>query len=472
MSGAARRLAAGINGLLVAVGGVVALGLVTAIADQRRVRVDLTADGTATLSPEVRTALARIRADGRPLRIVAFSSQARDAEAALRDRYARDLLRQLEHVGAVQTQFVDFDADRRTAESLGVDRYGTWVVTLGDDRVDLVERDLFRQVGRGEARALQFLGEPAVVGALARLLTPHAPVLYALAGHGERRLDPRGGGELPALTARIAEQGWEIRTLDLLRGTGAAGAPAVPDDAAAVLSLGAQVALSPAEDAALDGYLARGGALAVFVDPGRPVPSCLPRFGVAVSDGVAQDTRHIYPYDDRPWLEVADHPLTAALARDGLAVVLASAAPVRPVEVARARYAPLLRTGRGGWVERGGERPATFDPPTDGAGPVDVAAAVQGGGPTGWRVVVVGDADVLTDDVLADGPGNVAFVLDALRWLVDEEPVAPAAGRAGRLRRVVLSGAQLATLRLVLVVGWPLVPLGLAAALHLWRRSR
>jgi len=472
VSGAARRLASGINGLIVAVGGVVALGLVTAIADQRRVRLDLTADRAATLSTELRTQLERIRADGRPLHLVAFSSQARDAEAAVRDRFARDLVRQLEQSGAAQTQFVDFDADRRTAESLGVDRYGTWVITLGDDRVDLAERDLFRHAGTRETRALQFLGESAVSGALSRLLTPRAPVLYALTGHGERRLDPRGGGDLPGLAAEVAQHGWEVRPLDLVRGSGAVGAPTVPDDADVVLSLGAQVALTPSEDAALLGFLARGGALAVFVDPGRPTPSCLARFGVMVGDGVVQDTRQIYPFDDRPWLDVAAHPLTAAITRDALAVVLASAAPVRPVEVPGVRYSPLLRTGRTGWVERGQERPATFDPPSDAAGPVDVAAAVQGGGPTGGRLVVVGDADVLTDAVLADGPGNPAFVMDALRWLIDADASAAPVGRVGRLRQIALTGAQLATLRLVLAVGWPLVPLGVAAALHLWRRSR
>jgi hypothetical protein len=185
-----------------------------------------------------------------------------------------------------------------------------------------------------------------------------------------------------------------------------------------------------------------------------------------------QDTRHIFPFDDRPWLEVANHPITAAIVRDDLAVVLASAAPVRPVAVSGARYAPLLHTGRSGWVERGQERPATFDPATDGQGPVDAAAAVQWGGPTGGRLVVVGDADVLSDAVLAEGPGNTAFVVDALRWLVTSESSAPAVGRTGRLRQLVLTGAQVAMLRLVLVVAWPLVPLALAAALHQWRRSR
>src|SRR5262249_40910575 len=144
------------------------------------------------------------------------------------------------HSKHVRTKFVDFDADRMTAEKLGVSQYGTIVVQTTKDRVDLRDRDVFHRKGKKDDIQLDFFGEAQVTKAMSQLLSATPRVVYTLVGHGEKRfdtnLDPQG--DLKALHQLLQNQGYTCQPLDLLRGKeedAGSKPPAVPDDANAVL---------------------------------------------------------------------------------------------------------------------------------------------------------------------------------------------------------------------------------------------
>lgn len=470
-----RRLATGANAVLVAALVVALVGTLVDLAVRHPVRWDLTEDASATLLPETRALLDRIGERQAPFEITAFSSQQKNEEAWIRDRMVRDFLRSLEIASPwVHTRFVDFDADRRTAEELGVDRYGTIVVQGLENRVDLTDRELFRASGKGDARQLQFLGEDAVGKAFEQILSNRQRRIYALTGHGERAPYDRGMGELRTLASLVDAQGWQLAPLDLLRDAAPGAPPAVPDDAAAVLLLAPTAPLGASEEDALRSFLGRGGSVGVFVDPGRPAPLLLDHLGIRIPAGGVHDTVNVYPYDDRPLLTYGKHPITEELAAGSLATVVSSAAPVAHEPRDGVAVARLLGTSRAGWIERGTERPAVFDPAVDGAGPVDVAVAVQVGraGAQPGRVLVVGDGDVVTDAILADGPGNATFLVNGLRWLLGGDDRMSLVARPGHIRRIALSGAQLSVVRALLVFALPLLPLLCALAVRWTRRTR
>jgi hypothetical protein len=465
-SGLERRLATGVNAVLVGVLVVAVTATLVVLAERIRTRFDLSEDGASTLSPETVAGLSRLDGSGEWVRVTAFSSQRKDAESSERDRFVRDLLRELDlRSTGLSTRFVDFDRDRLLAESLGVSRYGTVVVEGKDDRVDVIDRELFRHSGKGKERRLEFVGEAPIAAALEQVLARHVTRLYSLKGHGEHELFDRGLGEWKALSSLIDGQGFSFRTIDLLRDADDGAAPTVPEDADAVILLGPRAPLAASEDVALRDYLARGGSVGFFVDPGGAIPTLLADVGVVVPDGVVLDREVIYPFTDRPLLRYRSHAITAPLVADEAATVVARAAPLALSTIDGVTASPLLGTGRTGWIERGDLRAPVYDPGVDGEGPVDVAVALQIQRPhplvrhaPSARILVVGDSDIASDEVLAEGPGNPTFVSNSLRWLARADERMGKVGRPTRVRRIALTPEQLVVVQAAAVGG----PAGLA----------
>lgn len=477
-----RRLAVGANATLVSAIVIAALTVGYLLVDRFRVRVDLSADQTSVLAPDTLQKLRVLASGPEPVVITAFSSQRGKQESYFKDRQLRDLLEELDYASPiVEARFVDFDKERLTAESLGVTDYGTVVVQRGERRVDLADRDLFRRVGKGEDRRLDFLGEASVARAFAQLMTDERRVVYALAGHGELSVDSHDPDGLTELVAALAQEHYAVETLDLVRDRADGGAPAIPADAAAVLVLRPRVAIPPAEEDVLLGYLATGGSLLVAVEPDSPAPALLGRLGVEVLDGTVLDTMLVFPHPDRPVPRYRAHPVTKDLSEQSLVTVLARVAPLQSAVPARegVRASTLLETSREGWIERGGDptRAAAYDPALDAAGPVSMALALEVGSDSGLaskpaKAIAVGDADVFTNNLVAEGPGNATFAVNAVRWLVGDDARLSVVGRPAAARRLAITQADLERVRALALLLGPLLAVLAGAGVWASRRGR
>ncbi len=472
-----RRLATATNAAMVTVLVTVILGLLIGLASRRAVRWELSADGVDGLTADTLAVLDRLQQQDVEVRITAFSAQLRDDEAWLRNRTMRDFLDVLERRGrTVSTRFVDFDRERLVAESFGVERYGTMVVEARGDRVDLIDRDLFRARGPRGERRVDFIGEASVAAALRRVLSERATTLVFLTGHGERPLFDRGLGELRELAQLVDDQGWQVRTVDLLRDAPDGSVPAVPDEASAVVLVGPRAPLAPAEEQALRAFLGAGGAVVLFTEAVGPLEEPLLELGVRVREGTAMDQLKYAPHVDRPYLRFGVHPITEALQADNLATVVAGARALASSEVEGVRRAPLLQTSPSGWVERGEDE--TYTAGEDGEGPAVVAQALELAGSHPWsraagpgRVVVVGDVDLVEDELLRGAPGNATFVAHALRWLVRADGGFSVVGRPAMRRPLAISAGSLRSVQWLVVGVVPLLVL-LAGAVVTWLRRR
>ncbi len=468
-----RRLATGTNAAFVTVFVVTIAVLSVDLAGHWRIRWDLSADAVATLQPETYGVLEAVDAADRAVTVTAFSSQRKDQEAVFRDRMVKDLLRELEYRSVhVTTRFVDFDGDRLTAEALGVTRYGTIVVQGGTQRIDLIDREIFRGRGKGDGRELEFLGESAVARAISQVLAERARHVYVLEGHGEKKLEGGGAEGLSGLATLLENQGYEVAGLDLLRDREQQGAPAIPGDADALLVVGPTAPLTPEEDAAVSAYLARGGSVGYFVDPGGFVPRFLEVAGVTVPSGVVLDQVRVFPYEDRPVLRYGRHAVTEELVDANTVTIVALAAPLSLARRDGIEANDLLVTSRTGWTERGEERPSKYDEGTDDVGPITVGAAISLAGRAPARLVAIGDADVLTDELIGDGPGNATFAVNVSRWLVGDDERMSAVGRPSAIRRLTLSQEQLSMIGWVVLAILPLVSVLAGGAVWSARRGR
>jgi hypothetical protein len=88
------------------------------------------------------------------------------------------------------------------------------------------------------------------------------------------------------------------------------------------------------------------------------------------------------------------------------------------------------------------------------------------------RVLVSGDADVFTNGLLADGPGNGSFATNSIRWLVGDDDRISVVGRPASVRRLAFSTEDLDQIRwLALGIG-PILVLLLGAGVWAARRGR
>jgi len=481
-----RLLTYGSNASLVTVIVLLVLVLVYALADQFRARADLSEGAQNTLLADTLARLRLLDTDGQTVEITAFTAQSGKPESWYKNRTMNDLLEELDrNSNVIKWRQVDFDKERLTAEKLGVTQYGQVVIQRGADRVDIKDRDLFKRKGKVSDNQWSFLGETAIDRGLAQLLTPSRRVVYVLSGHGDLDPEEQGPDGLSNLADALDQERFEVQQLDLLR-TGREGeAPDVPEDASVVFVARPKADLTAQETDILLAWLGRGMPILFAVDVGFPVPSMLSRLGVSVPDGLVLDREMLFPYRDRPLPRYKSHPIVDGLRDDGLATVMAAAAPIEvsdpPPEGVHAT--PLLVTSRDGWIERGGSVEnglAQYDKEIDGAGPVNFAVALEvaGGGlvrqgKQAARVLVVGDGDVFTNALFDEGPGNSVFAVNAIEWLAgDDKRLSVNVRRTAEVRRLALTEEEQGTLRWLSLAVMP--SLVLVAGLMSWwsRRGR
>lgn len=480
-----RRLAYGSNATLVSLLVVAAVVFAYLLADRFRVRLDVSADQSSVLLSDTRNKLRLLEEDAVPVELTAFSAQDGKRDAWFKNRELSDLCDELGYASPIVTcRYVDFDKERLTAESLGVTEYGTLVIRRGEQRVDLRDRDLFRRVGKGAEARIDFMGEAAVNRGFTQLLSDTRRVVYALVGHGELDPDDHDPGGLADLGRLLDQERYELKRLDLVRDrVDGSDLPRVPDDASAVIVARPRVPIPAIEEDALFAWFAGGGGLLVAVEPGVAPPGLLSRFGVAVPDGVVLDRLLIFPYPDRPVPRYRTHPITRDLSEASLVTVVGGAAPLQaavpPLEGVRSTG--LLETSRDGWIERGGELrggQAVYQEGVDGQGPATMALALDVTAESGLvrrkagRVVVLGDADMLGNSLLADGPGNSSFAVNTVRWLVGDEGRLSVVGRPTSARRLALSDEDRGRIQWIALGLGPLLVVLLGAGVWAARRGR
>jgi ABC-type uncharacterized transport system involved in gliding motility auxiliary subunit len=145
------------------------------------------------------------------------------------------------------------------------------------------------------------------------------------------------------------------------------------------------------------------------------------------------------------------------------------------------RSSTLLETSRDGWIERGGESKngqSLYQADVDGQGPATMALALDVTPDSGLvrkgagRVVVLGDADMLSNSLLSEGPGNASFAINCVRWLVGDEGRLSVVGRPTAVRRLALTDEDRGKIQWLALGLGPLLAVGLGAAVWTSRRGR
>ncbi len=367
------------------------------------------------------------------------------------------------------------------------DRFRVEVVDP-NERPDVLQRHAIdpAELGQGLVRIgigdqstrVTELSEENVTNAIVKLTRSGAKKVYFLQGHNERAISGEPGqakdGYARAADA-LRNENYQVEPL-LLAARGD-----VPDDADVVVVAGVTRPLLQQERGALNRYLEGGGALLVLVDPRARTDFVddLRAWGVDVGEDVIIDRRlAIFGQATTPIAqEYADHEITRDL-RD--ASVFHVARSVRPGE-GGGDWTELVLTSQHSWAERDldqwyAEGRAELGPDDvagpvsvavagtprlagDGAGPGDAAAdtdvevAEAGSGSETARLVVFGDADFASNELI-EAYRNRDLFLNSVNWLlgdVEAIGIRPERSRASRFTLTTEDFTRIRSLSLFLL---------------------
>jgi gliding motility-associatede transport system auxiliary component len=426
--------------------------LVERLAHASHVRFDWTFEKTYELSPAT---LEKVRCLTRrgPLQLTLYDDpqdpRRRTTRALL------DVIAAREGVQVAQRAIADYPDD---ADRFAIAGSNTVVVQAGN-HWETVDRP----------------SEGALFEAFAKLCDGGHRRIYLTVGAGEGDPFSTGPTGFSGLAAALETEGYELHTLE----TGAIRE--VPEDAGVLLMIAPERRLREEALDALRRYLARGGRLVAFLEPGREsgLAEVLAEWGIRSPDELVVDPASGPVEGDAPGLDplafsYTQHPVTRGLRRNRMtffrgarsfvlrkpevedklkAVVYASARswlspdvkaaerhvePVRPPG-AREDYHPLVVTGR---YRRGVHE---------------------------TRIVAFGDSDIASNHYLR-ALYNLDLVVNAVHWAAEREPDITIRPKAATVLQFPLPIQN--SLRALYSVGLVVPELLLLAAGLVWLRRR
>jgi hypothetical protein len=274
---------------------------------------------------------------------------------------------------------------------------------------------------------------------------------YVMTGHGEitdpESIPPELKGRVPerrttVLKKRLGDLNYEIKDLGLID-----LAKDVPEDATLVIMLAPSVPLMPAEWAALNRYLDKGGRLLVAMDP-KADPSLGDlegKLGIKFNPTSLTDDQAYLPQRGSPadrrfviTTQFSAHASTTALSRSvdkGLVMIDSGALEDAPVTAKgeQPKKTITIRSMESSFLDYNDN--FSFDSATEKRQRWNLGAAFEGPrikGPDGkdkdgYRVLMFADADLFADALVAS-MGRAAVVLvsgplldDSVKWLGGEE---------------------------------------------------
>jgi ABC-type uncharacterized transport system involved in gliding motility auxiliary subunit len=416
------------NTLLIAAAFLAILGLLNVLGSRRHERWDLTLNKTFTLSDQT---LQIVSSLPQPVKMIAFYS---DQDSRRND--VQDLMREYDtrSGGKVAYEFIDPEARPSVAQQYQIREFGTTILQMGDQQQ--------RVTGTRESD---------FTTGLLKLVNPSQKKIYFTTGHNERRIDAFDDRQYSQLKTSLESDNYVVETLNLFA-TGE-----VPADASVVVIADPRTPLFDEEKLAISLYLDRGGHLLLLGEPRSPVnlSELVSKWNISIgTDPVAEDARFTLGGD----------PLTPAIVRYPVhkiteqlpATIFPFASAVmfpKGSDVPRGvTFTSLAETSANSWVETD-QNQVRFDEGSETRGTVSVATAVEitinpasttdpdNKSPKA-RIVVVGDADFVSNAAFRLPVGNRDFFLNAANWVAESEELISIRPKPNDQRQVFLTGAQ------------------------------
>jgi ABC-type uncharacterized transport system involved in gliding motility auxiliary subunit len=417
-----RQRASAVSGTLIFA---VLLVVLNALAARFPKTWDATESKVYTLGDKTLAVLAGL---DKPVELAAFVAPGDRAHGGLTDLLTRYAAR----TPKLTYRFIDPEKDPQEADRFGVTKPGVLAARCGDEKA----------ISEGSASGA--FGEGDVTSLILKVTRPGGKKLYALTGHGEPEVsDVETPGGFGAVAAALKDDNIELTPLLL------STAPAIPDDAAAVILAGPVKPLIPHEVEALRAYLSRGGRLFALINPGTDpgLAPLLADYKLSLNDDMIVDQEEVAFLGARLGLdpiveEFPPHPITKGFKQrirlsEARSITIAVEGGLPDVVVQ-----PLARTHESAWGElkwkdmmRTGR---VAKDPDDRPGPLLVGATAT---LHQARLVLLGDSDWAVNGNLG-AFFNREFLVNTLHWLTGAEDLIVGPAKTLRASRLNMTTAD------------------------------
>ncbi len=446
LRGRAVRYGSNVLILSLAVTGIVVL--VNYLSNRYYKRFDLTEIGRHTLSEQSIQVLKGLE---QPIEVIGFYPQGRN-----KDDFESWLDIYRAHTDKLVYQAIDPILEPGRAEQYEWSGYGGGLI-----------------VRRGERQQQVYTAdEQDITSALLRVSRDEQKAVYFLTGHNERQPTDYGQSGYGTISELLVQNNYRVESLNL------AVTSTVPLDAALVVVAGPETTLLEGEADRLRAYLQAGGKALIMLDPGSPadLDALLAPWGVRFEQSLVVDAQMALGGD--PTAPVIDRYRYGEMTKDLPMIVLPYARPiVQDAAVEDVVWTSLGESSAQSWAKTDLEALRTsaqlqYVEGQDRLGPLTLLATVEGPGEGDerTRLVLVGDADLAANGVLAEIPNGQYLVLNAVNWLAEEEALIAIPPKANVPRSLYLTTVQQGAVCFGTLIFIPAVIL--IAGLSVWLRMR
>jgi len=450
-------------------------------------RFDWTASSLYTLSEKSEKVVKNLKRD---IELVVFVPPENQLYAPVKELLAQyDAASQRVSVRIVDAEKKPVEA-QQLVQQYGISSAGVVVVSGEDRRVidvaDLAEMD-YSGMQMGQAPTMTgFKGEQLFTGALLQLDEGRKPKVLFTTGHGEHSLDDRDVHGFASIQELLGPDNFQLEEWASL------GKSEVPPGTELVVIAGPTNTFLKPELDVLSAYLDNGGRILAMIDPtlGQAngsgiVPTgfteWLAGYGVKLGENIVVDPPNVLPsYSAQVFFvnEYGDQAITKPLAQSRLPVlfnmarsVSKAAQPGQGLQITE-----LLHTSAEGWGENNLaqlEKVAKDD--ADVQGPVPLGVAVEraaAGGQKKLRLVVFGDSDFATNQLVQGNPANAVLLSNSLNWLAERESLITIPPKKTEQVRLTLTGGERQALYALVCALLPGLAVVCGALVYVRRRRR
>lgn len=428
-------------------------GLLAWLSTQFSLSIDLTANQRNSLSEPTGRLLKNI---DQPLKITAYVSPVNEMKETLDSLFQRyqDLQHNIEYVS------INPDLVPDQLREFNIQRDGEVVIEYA-----------------GRSENLAQITESNVTNTIARLLRQGERWIVFLQGHGER--DPYGEAnhDLQLFASRLSQKGFQIETANLMQTT------SIPDNTDILVIADVSSELLPGEIKMINQYIKSGGNLLWLSETGdeNRLEALAEQLELEFLPGTIVDpSTQLLGLSRVDFALVADYPRHAiTTAIDTMSLYPRAKAIQFHGEQSDWQATPLMVTHSRSWNETGELAGQITQGDQDGeqVGPLNIGFALTRSlqQPEGelntQRVVVVGDADFLSNQYLGNG-SNLALGLNIFDWLSYDDNLIAISPRIAIDTQLELSQNSQILIALLFLVILPLLLLGSGIRIWLVRRKR
>jgi ABC-type uncharacterized transport system involved in gliding motility auxiliary subunit len=454
----------GINSAVSVVFLIGILAFVNYLGAQHVKRVDMTTEKIYSLSDQSASVAQQIKQD---LKIKAFYPGGEYAPA----KELLDLFKAKNN--KISYEFIDPDKQPQIAQQYSVSQYGDFQNPMTGESVRY--GTMIMEMG-GKTERIEKQSEPVreedLTNSLMKIVKGEKKTIYFVQGHGERSIDDSERKGYSNAKGGLEKENYVLKPLNLVQEN------KIPDDAAALVMLGPTSEPFPNELDLIDGYLNKGGSVAIFLDP-PPAASLndfMKKWSIDVGNNIVVDSSGVGRlFGAGPTIPLVtnygNHKITERFKVMTFFPLVRSVTPAKP-PVNGIMAETLFSSNERSWGETDlKSNQAEFNEKTDLKGPVSLAvvATKDLGENKKARLVVFGDSDFASNQAYGT-QGNGNLFLNTISWLAQDENFISIRAKNPEDRRLTMTEAQG---RLVSSVMLLFLPVGvIIAGVSVWMKRR